>query len=341
MPPLLWGGANLTAAASPTAAWLWQGFLAPGAVTVLTSQWKAGKTTLASVLLARLKTGGTLAGLPLAAGQAIVVSEEGPDHWHRRHQKLDFGEHVGWFCRPFHGRPRLPDWLAFVDGLADLHARRPFSLLLIDPLAAFLPGNENYAGSMLEALMPLQRLTARRVSVLVLHHPSKGDPPVGQAARGSGALPGSADIVIEMRSFPRAADDDRRRRLWAWSRYPETPRRLVIEWTADGSDYLAHGSFLEEEFARHWHALRAVMAEAPHKLSRAELLRRWPNSRPPDRLTLRRWLERAVSQGLLRNDGAGRRSHPFRYWLPEMEVVWRKDPLATLTMPELFEPETP
>jgi hypothetical protein len=53
----------------------------------------------------------------------------------------------------------------------------------------------------------------------------------GKAARGSGALSGYADIVIEMRAFPKAGPEDRRRRLWAWSRYPETPRRLVIEWT--------------------------------------------------------------------------------------------------------------
>ena len=78
MPPLLWGPAGLAAAAKPLA-WLWQGFLAPGAVTLMTSQWKAGKTTLASVLLARMQTGGVFAGRPLAAGKAIVVSEEGPE----------------------------------------------------------------------------------------------------------------------------------------------------------------------------------------------------------------------------------------------------------------------
>jgi hypothetical protein len=126
--------------------------------------------------------------------------------------------------------------------------------------------------------------------------------------------------------------------LWAWSRYPKTPRRLVIEWSADGTDYLTRGTFLEEEFARHWQALRAVFAEAPHKLSRADLLRRWPGGRPPDRITLRRWLDRAETQGLLRKDGRGRRSHPYRYWLPEMEAGWRADPLAPLTMPELFDP---
>jgi hypothetical protein len=304
----------------------------------MTSQWKAGKTTLLSVLLGRMKTGGLLAGLGLAAGQAVVVTEEGPDHWQRRHQQLDFGDHVGWFCRPFPGKPRLPEWSAFVDGLVDLHARRPFSLLAIDPLAAFLPGNENHAGSMLNALMPLQRLTARNLSVLVMHHPSKGDPPVGQAARGSGALSGYADIVIEMRAYSRAPAD-RRRRLWAWSRYPETPRRLVIEWTADGSDYLTRGSFAEEAFTRHWKGLRAVLAQAPHKLNRSQILRRWSGSQRPDKVTLSRWLVRAVNQGLLRKDGRGLANHPFRYWLLEREEEWRQDPVALCLMPELCEPE--
>ncbi len=105
MPPLLWGPAGLAAAAKPLT-WLWQGFLAPGAVTLMTSQWKAGKTTLASVLLARMQTGGVFAGRPLAVGKAIVVSEEGPELWHLRHGKLAFGDHIGWYCRPFRGKPK-------------------------------------------------------------------------------------------------------------------------------------------------------------------------------------------------------------------------------------------
>src|SRR5262249_39390829 len=48
---------DLNAAAQKQFAWLWQGYLAPGNVTLLTSQWKSGKTTLVSILLARLKEG--------------------------------------------------------------------------------------------------------------------------------------------------------------------------------------------------------------------------------------------------------------------------------------------
>src|SRR5439155_18267991 len=106
----LWGMGGLNAAARPGTSWVWQGYLARGAVTLLTSQWKAGKTTLVSILLARMAAGGELAGLALAPGKAIVVSEEGPEHWLRRGARLNFGDHVGWFCRPFRGRPRRDEW---------------------------------------------------------------------------------------------------------------------------------------------------------------------------------------------------------------------------------------
>jgi hypothetical protein len=337
MPKPLLGPAQLAAAGSADTPWLWHGYLAKGATTLLTSQWKAGKTTLASVLLARLKTGGTLAGRNLTPARAIVVSEEGPDHWLRRHAQLDFGDHIAWFCRPFQGRPTSPRWLAFIDGLAELHSRLGFSLLLIDPLAAFLPGSENHAASILAALAPLQRLTALGIAVLINHHPNKGDPPVGQAARGSGAIAGFADILIEMRAMPYADDLDRRRRLWASSRFPETPRQLVIEWTADGTDYHGLGTFFEEEFARHWQTLRALLADAPEKLTRSQILNSWPEDDRPDPKSMGTWLERAVERQLLRKDGHGRKSHPFRYWLPEREQAWRNHPLAHIIMPELFQ----
>lgn len=56
--------------------WLWQGYLGQGKVTLLASQWKSGKTTLVSLLLASLQEGGQLAGLPVVTGKALVISEE-------------------------------------------------------------------------------------------------------------------------------------------------------------------------------------------------------------------------------------------------------------------------
>src|SRR5437016_5873026 len=86
--------------------WLWQGYLAAGNLTLLTSQWKTGKTTLLSLLLDRMKSGGALVGLPVKVGKAVILSEEAPALWLERSHRFDFTEHVTWLCRPFAQQPR-------------------------------------------------------------------------------------------------------------------------------------------------------------------------------------------------------------------------------------------
>jgi hypothetical protein len=326
---------GLRAAARGPEAWLWQGYLAPGSVTLLTSQWKSGKTTLLSVLLARLGGGGALAGLPVPPGKAAVVSEEAPVHWQRRAEKLGIGNHVCWLCRPFRGKPAGPEWLALLDRLLALRRTHGIGLVAIDPLAMFLPGrDENHAGLMLEALNPLHRLTAEGLSVLLLHHPGRGASGDGHACRGSGALMGFADILVEMYHVGRASGGDRRRRLVAFSRFDETPRQLVIELNAEGTDYLAHGDAGDDEFLVNWGPLRAVLASASRKLTRREVAKLWPGGPPPAGITLWRWLEQAVARGLSCRNGTGKKRDPFRYWLPEREEQWRQEPAGRRMLEE-------
>jgi hypothetical protein len=91
------------------------------------------------------------------------------------------------------------------------------------------------------------------------------------------------------------------------------------------------GDLAEQEFLRGWLALRLVLTGARGKQTRRDILDEWPpeQERPSD-TTLWRWLERAAARQLLRHDGAGHRTEPFRYWLPEKEAVWRSDPVWVL-----------
>ena len=338
LPPLQWGMTSLRAGAVGLR-WLWHGYLAPGVVTLLSSQWKTGKTTLTAVLLSRLKAGGDFAGLPLAAGRAVVLSEEPAGQWVRRGGKLDLEEHVGWYCRPFRGRPRPGQWEALLERVGEEAAERGVSLAVVDPLAAFFPGkSENDACAMLDALAPLQRLAARGLAVLTLHHPEKKEPGDGPSGRGSGALLGCADVLVERRWYRRAGEADRRRRLVALSRFDETPRQLVVELNAEGTDYLSHGDFAAAEFASRWGELRELLRPAERKLTRREIYRAWPAEGRPDPGSLYRWLRRAVAEGLLRQDGDGRGGRPFRYWLAENEERWRQDIWSLIHMPELRQP---
>jgi hypothetical protein len=313
-------------------AWLWDGYLAPHNITLLVSQWKSGKTTLLSALLARRVTGGTFCGRALKPGRTAVLCEEFEDHWRQRRRALDFGDGVAFFFRPIEGRrPDAGEWRDLLKSMAAVHTSHGVDLAVIDPLAAFLPGAENQAAPALEALMALECLQRLGVAVLILHHPSKGHTLEGQAGRGSGALMGHVDIQIEMRPYCSAADTDRRRVLQAWSRYPSTPRQLVIEWTADGTDYLARGSVGDEQFHEHWAGLLPLFASAPGKLTRREVRALLPHGKgAPSEATLWRWLERGVAEGLLRRDGTGHKNEPFRYWLPAREAEWMQDPLYEL-----------
>ncbi len=211
------------------------------------------------------------------------------------------------------------------------------ALVVIDPLAFFLPGrDESNAGSMLEALAPLQRLTSLGVSVLLLHHPAKKVSRAGMAARGSGALSGFVDILIEMDWYQRGVDDDRRRRLRAYSRYEETPRQLVIELNPEGTDYRALGDLPAEEFSASWQWLRLVLEDANGKLTRREILAEWPEDfEKPNPATVWDWLQKAMAQGLVCQEGTGRKNAPYRYWIPGREKTWHYGPACLKKFPEL------
>jgi hypothetical protein len=332
--PLFLPDLHRTAAAD--IAWLWHGYLAPGNVTLLTSQWKAGKTTLVSILLHHMKSGGHVAGLPVAPAKVLVLSEESPEHWLQRSRNFDYTSHVAWFCRPFAGKPTPQQWLQFLDHIFTLHQHLGLQLLVIDPLATFLPGrDENNAALMMEFLAPLQKLTRAGLAVLLLHHPRKDAAADGRAARGSGALTGFADILIEMHWVGSPADTDRRRSLLSWSRHPVTPRQLVLELDADGANYTNLGDLPAFAASVGQISLHDILADAPRKLTRQDILDLWP-ARPhrPDEATIRRWLDKAVQAGSISCCGTGIKGDPFRYWLPEVEAIWKQDTLTRIQLEE-------
>jgi hypothetical protein len=305
--------------------WLWHGYLGPGKITLLTSQWKSGKTTLVSLLLARMQQGGQLAGLSVAPGQAFVISEESPAHWQPRCRQLGIRDHLTLLCRPFATQPAMEQWLALLDAAAAWHDRQGCALVVFDSLAQFLPAHsENSAGALLECLTPLQRLATAGLSVLLVHHPHKGKTLAGQAARGSGALPSFVDIIIEM-AYHRQPDDlDRRRRLVAFSRHEETPRHLLLELQADGSDYRVLESGMAAALGEGWQAVLGLLTTADHKLTRQDILDNWPADQDrPGPSTLWRWLDQAVKHGHVRQEGTGLARDPFRYWLPERQELMR------------------
>jgi AAA domain/Bifunctional DNA primase/polymerase, N-terminal/Primase C terminal 1 (PriCT-1) len=215
--------------------WLWRGYLPAGGITLLSALWKAGKTTLLAHLLRALSAGGEFLGQPIRPARVLYISEEGERHWVRRRDDLALGDHVGFYLQPFASKPAPDLWGSFIAQLKVDVETHHFDLVVFDTLAKLWPvAEENDAGSVDAALMPLWELTRAGASVLLIHHLRKSGGAEYTGSRGSGALSAFPDIIVELTRFDAGHVKDRKRVLRAKGRYDETPDELTIELDAGG-----------------------------------------------------------------------------------------------------------
>jgi len=180
-------------------AWIWKGYLAPAEITLFSASWKIGKTTLLSHFLKAVDGSKTdFLGQEVRPCRVLYVSEESEHHWARRRDSLLLGNHVGFVCQHFDHRPNVPEWGRFIGELAEQVKRFHFDLVVVDTLAKLWPvREENDAGQVDEALMPLKKLTEIGASVMLIHHTRKSGGENFVGSRGSGALPSFVDNIIE------------------------------------------------------------------------------------------------------------------------------------------------
>jgi len=319
---------------SATADWVWDGYLARGNITLLTSQWKSGKTTLLAGLLRAFEHGGTFLGRDCATASAVVASEESAAHWAERTRAIPIGSKSRLLSRPFIGRPTPEQWDALICRAEALRAEGDLDVFVVDPLASFLPGrSDSDPGTLLDMLQPLRRLTDAGVAVLVLHHPRKEAADEGSTARGSGALLGFVDIILELHRCGTLASDDFRRRLVGLSRRPQTPRTLVYEWVVGTPEFRVVSDPPAIRFKENWTILRVILESRSRAATHKELLTDWPTDRvPPSASLLYEWLGRAAKDGLVERIGNGTRKEPFRFRLtrPGDDCFGRLDRLGPL-----------
>ncbi len=318
-------------AAMPESAgdWIWPGFISRGNLTLLTSMWKAGKTTLLAHLLSRRASGQPFIGLPLAPGKTAVISEESRGLWADRCRAFQFGGNLCLFPQPFARLPTSDAWRGLLLRVGQLREQHGIDLLVVDSLTHFLRA-ENSGSGILELVMPVRELTACGMAAVLIHHPRKCRPEAGLAGRGHGALHAEADISIEMRHAGGNLDS-RARRFLCLSRHAATPRHFLFELNAAGSDYTPLEIKEGADFAEHWNVLRMVLEDAPQKLTRQDILDEWPADFPkPAIQTLWTWLDRGVKDKLIQVEGSGRKNDPLRYWLAVAEERWKQDPFYEL-----------
>ena len=100
-----------------------------------------------------------------------------------------------------------------------------------DKWAGLRGDDENKSGPVLQALEPLMQASGDGLAVLVVSHQRKAAGDHGEAVRGSNALTGTVDVIVEVE---RVADVAHARAVYGTSRFAGTPEELAVELTDDG-----------------------------------------------------------------------------------------------------------
>lgn len=285
--------------------WCWEGFAAPEILTLLAKPPKAGGSTFTCALAAAVASeAGSFLGRAINGGPVVYVSEEPAG---TLAHKLPSIEGIRVLTRDA-AHPK-PPWAELVAGAIEEAVRVGAVLLVVDTLpywASMAAEAEKDAGAAQAAMAPLLDATREGLAVLADLHMRKGGGEDGEGVRGSSAITGMADIVIELGR----GKHPRERVLLTLSRFPSTPGSLVIErdelgaWTALGEGERGDARAIADR-----RALLTAMADGA--LTRSELERA---TDAPER----QWhseLVALVDEGKARRTGAGKKGDPFRWEL--------------------------
>ncbi|RTL26386.1 MAG: hypothetical protein EKK55_07805 [Rhodocyclaceae bacterium] len=306
--------------------WIWNGYLARGGITLLSALWKSGKSTLLSHLLKAL--GGSesqFLGQAVQPSRVLYVSEEHESIWADRRDNLLIGDHVGMACRPFKNRPTMVEWRDYLKLLAEETRKHQFDLIVFDTLSKMWPvREENDAGQVEEALMPLWDTCKEGVAILLVHHTRKSGGEQFVSSRGSGGLPAFCEILIE---FGPTNDDPKetKRLIKGKGRFQETPIKLLAE--LQNGRYVGLGDPDDAQqmaaAVRHpWEQELMVTLSSQDWMSVIEIReamtarRGGKGIRNADLVAV---LGKRFEDGEIERDGTGNKGDAYRYRLPRIE----------------------
>lgn len=291
--------------------WIWPGYVAAGAITLLTGLWKAGKTTLLGHLLRDLYAGRGLVDSAID-GPTLVFSEEPESLWSTRRDTLGLSDHVLIAQRETFVRPTFDGWKAMIASVVRTIEASKAALVVFDTLPSLWPVvNENDASEVVEALAPLRDLNRAGAAVLLVHHPRKGEGGQAQASRGSGALPGFVDVIVELRRSNPEDSADKRRKLNAYGRYEGVPAEVVVELGPRG--YTMLGDTTGVRAADIMDTIEGLLPETGAGHNFDHIMGNWPTSDRPGRTRLKGLLNQGTIEGRWLRVGTGIKGDAYAY----------------------------
>lgn len=298
---------ELLASLPPDPEGTWGSYLVPGNVTILAGKPKAGKSTLAMALAGAIGSNAdSFLGQRVNGGPVLYVAEEASS---TLAHKLPGGD-VHLLTRDL-AWP-APSWEELIE-LTRREAQRVKAVaVFIDTLAHWAGlghEREKDAGAAQATMRPLLGLARDGLAVGLVHHARKGGGEDGEGLRGSGALAGAADVILELE---RVGTSPRQRALLALSRYPSTPGALVIDHNPADDTWSVVGEGVERGDSRSIadrQAILAALGRSNEPLTRADLEAAVGT---PER----QWhaiLDMLEHEGLIQRTGAGKKGDPYRF----------------------------
>lgn len=300
---------NFEPAEEPT--WVWPGYIAESTITLLTGQWKSGKTTLLTHLLRDAYGGTGLVDSPIEK-PILYISEESPTMWSARRDLHHLDPRILFLQRESFRRLDPKGWKELIDSTVAECKQTEAALVIIDTLAGLWPvTSENDAAEVSEIIAPLRDITETGAGLLLVHHPRKGDSSNFNAARGSGALPSFVDIIIEMKRYTTDDPKDPRRILNAVGRYCEIPDEVVIEYTDEG--YIMLGERADVGRADDIDTLERIIKDIGDGAIAEQIRERWPHTPCIGKGRLGKLLSEGTEQGRWKRTGRGVKGDPKRF----------------------------
>ncbi len=292
--------------AEESVAWIVEGMLPEGGVSVLVAKPKVGKSTLARQLAVAVARGEPFLGRETTKGLVIYLALEekrGEVRAHFRAMGVSGEEiHIHFGSAPENA-------VAELRRLTEL--KRPV-LVIVDPLfrMARVKDANDYA-QVLAALEPFLTLARETgAHVLVVHHAGKSERPGGDSILGSTAILGTVDTAILMKR------GNRYRSMWTLQRYGTDLEETVLDFDAETRTVDLGKSREEADEHRIAEEIEEFLRKKDTPATEEEIRYEVEGNTGAKAKALRR----LVAAGKLDRCGEGKKGDPFTYLLSRFLV---------------------
>jgi predicted transcriptional regulator len=285
--------------------WAWRGYIARATSTLVAGRPKVGKSTLLAALLKAITEGTSFLGRRTVKQGVVLLTEERMPTLREKIERFGLNESVTLLLRSH--LPADYDWTQVVETAVKVAKDRNAGVLVVDVFdkwAKIRGEQENTSGAVLEALAPLDGAVGAGLAVVIVTHQRKAAGKHGEAVRGTNALVGGVDVVLELERVKGDSSSDVRI-LRAESRFEDTEPELALRLGQDGYEDLGNEAVVRTDRERA--QVREALSPDPQTVDELAELADLPAG------IVRRRLNELVDDGIAQREGAGKRGDPHKF----------------------------